>query len=384
MRDAVIQLLDLADIQVGGTRPWDIQVHDPAWYQRVWRDRNLGLGESYMEGWWDCPQLDTFFHRLLASGAEERMKVTPRLALRTLWHRLFNFQTRIRARQVAVRHYNLGNDLYRAMLDPTLTYSCGYWQRAATLEQAQLDKMALICGKLGLRPGMRLLDIGCGWGALARYAAERHGVQVLGLTLSKPQQEVAQAECAGLPVEIRLQDYRDLQAPPFDRVVSVGMFEHVGHKNHRVFMEQVDRHLTGDGIALLHTIGGNVTRPAGDPWISRYIFPNGEIPSASQISRALEGLFVMEDWHNFGADYDRTLMAWHRNFTGHWPALQGSFNARFRRMWDYYLLSCAGAFRARSIQLWQIVLSKRGIPGGLRVRGLAARESRLEEERAGA
>ncbi len=339
-----------------------------------------------MEGWWDCPQLDMFFHRLLASGAEERLKVTPRLVLRTLWHRLYNFQTRIRARQVAVRHYNLGNDLYRAMLDPTLTYSCGYWQRAGTLEQAQLDKMALICGKLGLRPGMRLLDIGCGWGALARYAAERHGVQVLGLTLSEPQQEVAQAECAGLPVEIRVQDYRDLHEQPFDRVVSVGMFEHVGHKNYRVFMEQVGRHLAGDGIALLHTIGGNLTRPAGDPWITRYIFPNGEIPSAAQISRALEGRFVMEDWHNFGADYDRTLMAWHRNFAEHWPALQGSFSARFRRMWDYYLLSCAGAFRARAIQLWQIALSQRGIPGGLRTRDLAEadRESRLEGERAGA
>ena len=375
MRDAVEQLLDLAGIQVGGTRPWDIQVRNPGWYRRVWRDRNLGLGESYVEGWWDCPQLDAFFHRLLASGAEERMKVTLRLALRTLGHRLVNFQTRVRARQVAYRHYDLGNDLYRAMLDPTMTYSCGYWKRASTLEQAQLDKMALVCGKLDLRPGMRLLDIGCGWGALARYAAERHGAQVLGLTLSRPQQEAAQAACAGLPVEIRLQDYRDLQAPPFDRVVSVGMFEHVGHKNHRTFMAQVDRHLAGDGIALLHTIGGNLTRPAGDPWITRYIFPNGEIPSAAQISRALEGRFVMEDWHNFGADYDRTLMAWHRNFTGAWPALQAAFDPTFRRMWDYYLLSCAGAFRARAVQLWQIVLSRRGVPGGLRARDLAGADA---------
>jgi cyclopropane-fatty-acyl-phospholipid synthase len=269
---------------------------------------------------------------------------------------------------VAHHHYDLGNDLYQAMLDPAMNYSCAYWKGAQTLAEAQLNKLELVCRKLMLGPGMRLLDIGCGWGALARHAAERFGTTVVGLTLSRPQKDYAEAACVGLPVEIRLQDYRDLEAQAFDRVVSVGMFEHVGHKNHRTFMDVVERHLTEDGVFLLHTIGGNLTRPAGDPWITKYIFPNGEIPSAAQITRALEGRFVIEDWHNLGPDYDRTLLAWHRNFTDHWAELKGRFNERFRRMWDYYLLSCAGAFRARDIQLWQIVMSKRGIPGGLPVR----------------
>jgi cyclopropane-fatty-acyl-phospholipid synthase len=368
MREIVEKLLELAGIEVGGSRPWDIVVHNSAWYQRVWRDRNLGLGESYMDGWWDCPQLDAFFARLLSSGAEARLDVTLKLALRVLWHRLFNFQSRLRAWQVAHHHYDLGNDLYQAMLDPAMNYSCAYWKGAQTLAEAQLNKLELVCRKLMLGPGMRLLDIGCGWGALARHAAERFGTTVVGLTLSRPQKDYAEAACVGLPVEIRLQDYRDLEAQAFDRVVSVGMFEHVGHKNHRTFMDVVERHLTEDGVFLLHTIGGNLTRPAGDPWITKYIFPNGEIPSAAQITRALEGRFVIEDWHNLGPDYDRTLLAWHRNFTDHWAELKGRFNERFRRMWDYYLLSCAGAFRARDIQLWQIVMSKRGIPGGLPVR----------------
>jgi len=372
MRDVVEKLLELAGIQVGGSRPWDIAVHNPAWYGRVLRERSLGLGESYMEGWWDCPSLDSFFHRLLGSGAEGRLQVTFRMALRTLQHRLLNFQTRIRAWKVAYHHYDLGNDLYRAMLDPAMNYSCAYWKGARTLAEAQANKLELTCRKLMLEPGMRLLDIGCGWGALARHAAERYGARVVGLTLSRPQKDHAEAVCAGLPVEIRLQDYRDLEDGVFDRVVSVGMFEHVGHKNYRTFMDVVRRHLAPDGVLLLHTIGGNVTRPGGDPWLAKYIFPNGELPSADQICRAAEGRFVLEDWHAFGPDYDRTALAWHRNFIDHWPELEHRFDPAFRRMWEYYLLSCAGAFRAREIQLWQVALSPHGIPGGLPVRDLEA------------
>jgi cyclopropane-fatty-acyl-phospholipid synthase len=370
MRDTVESLLAAADIQVGGSRPWDISVHHPGWYQRVWDGWNLGLGESYMDGWWDCPQLDAFFARLLGSGAEERLKVTPALALRTLIHRLFNFQTLVRAKEVAFRHYDLGNDLFQAMLDPTMTYSCGYWRGAETLEQAQRNKMDLVCAKLMLEPGMRLLDIGCGWGALARHAAERYGAQVVGVTLSEPQRQYAEAACRGLPVSFRLQDYRSMPPEPFDRIVSIGMFEHVGHRNHAVFMDVVHRHLARDGVFLLHTIGGGVASAAGDPWIAKYIFPNGEVPSVAQVSRVMQGRFVMEDWHNFGADYDPTLMAWYRNFAGHWAELQDRLDHRFFRMWRYYLLSCAGAFRARSVQLWQIVLSKAGVTGGFRVRDL--------------
>lgn len=377
MREAVETLLDLAGIEVGGSQPWDIAVHHPDFYRRVLAHRNLGLGEAYMDGWWDCPRLDMFFARLLQAEVEGRLSVTLPMAFRTLFHRAVNHQTRTRAREVVHRHYDLGNDLYQAMLGPSMTYSCGYWRVARTLEEAQRDKLELICRKLMLKPGMRVLDIGCGWGTLALHAARHHGVEVVGITLSEPQRQFAEAACQGLPVTFRLQDYRDLPTDSFDRIVSVGMFEHVGHRNHPTFMKAVRTHLAGDGLALVHTIGGNRTQAGGDPWIHRYIFPNGEIPSALQIARSVEGRFVLEDWHNFGADYDRTLMAWHANFLKHWPKLEPTYGQRFFRMWTYYLLSCAGAFRARNLQLWQVVLSPQGLPGGFPIRDL--REKSEEE-----
>jgi cyclopropane-fatty-acyl-phospholipid synthase len=379
MREAVEQLLGLAGIEIGGTDPWDLSVHNPEFYREAWMRRNLGMGEAYMDGWWDCPQLDAFFARLLRAGVEERLKVTAGMVFRTLARRAFNFQGVRRSRQVAFRHYDLGNDLYQAMLDPTLNYSCGYWKHARTLEEAQRDKMELVCAKLMLKPGMRVLDIGCGWGALAIHAARHHGVKVVGITLSEPQRQFAEAAGRGLPVSFRLQDYRRMPAETFDRVVSIGMFEHVGRKNHGAFLDLVAGHLAEDGLFLLHTIGGNSSRAGCDPWINKYIFPNGELPSAAQIGRAMEGRFVMEDWHNFGADYDRTLMAWHRNFQEHWAELQDRFDQRFFRMWSYYLLSCAGAFRARDLQLWQIVMSRTGVPGGFRIRDLQEAGREAEE-----
>ena len=370
MRDAVEQILGLAGIEASGCQPWDITVHNPEFYRQTWMRRNLGMGEAYMDGWWDCPQLDAFFFRLLRARVEERLKLSPEIMARTVLQRLINFQSLRRAKEVAIRHYNLGNDLYQAMLDPTLNYSCGYWKGARTLAQAQWNKMQLVCAKLMLKPGMRLLDIGCGWGALAIHAARHYGAEVVGITLSEPQRQFAEDAGRGLPVSFRLQDYRHLDDQPFDRVVSIGMFEHVGRKNHGTFLDVVRRMLAEDGIFLLHTIGGEGAQGGCDPWINKYIFPNGELPSLTQISAALRGRFVMEDWHNFGADYDKTLMAWHANFSAHWPTLQQRFDQRFFRMWSYYLLSCAGAFRARDLQLWQIVLSRRGIQGGFRVRDL--------------
>ena len=212
---------------------------------------------------------------------------------------------------------------------------------------------------------MRLLDIGCGWGSLMGYAAAHYGVACVGVTVSREQVEWARQRYAGLPVEFRLQDYREVDER-FDRIASVGMFEHVGHKNYRVFMSAVLRCLQPDGLFLLHTIGKNTRRGAIDPWVDRDIFPNGELPSVGQIGDALDDLFVVEDLHNFGADYDRTLMAWHANFEAAWPQFSERLGERFRRMWRYYLLSSAGAFRARDIQLWQWVLSPRGVEGGYR------------------
>ncbi|CZU44228.1 cyclopropane-fatty-acyl-phospholipid synthase [Enterobacter hormaechei] len=246
-----------------------------------------------------------------------------------------------------------------------MQYSCGYWKKATTLEEAQQDKLQLICDKLQLQPGMRVLDIGCGWGGLAWFMAKNYGVSVVGVTISAEQQKMAQERCLGLDVDIRLQDYRDLNEQ-FDRIVSVGMFEHVGPKNYKTYFEVADRNLKPDGIFLLHTIGSKRTDNNVDPWINKYIFPNGCLPSVRHIANASEPHFIVEDWHNFGADYDTTLMAWHERFQAAWPEIADNYSERFKRMFSYYLNACAGAFRARDIQLWQVVFS-RGIEHGLRV-----------------
>ena len=361
----VQELLQTADIEVNGSHPWDIQVSNPAFFRRVLQEGSLGLGESYMDGWWQCERLDMFFHRVLKYQLDKQIPHHFRDTLRVMAARLTNLQSRRRAWIVGKEHYDLGNDLFSLMLDSHMQYSCAYWKEATTLEEAQTAKLRMICDKLQLQPGMSLLDIGCGWGGLAEFAARHYGVSVYGVTISAEQQKLAQQRCAGLDVNIVLQDYRDLEQK-FDRIVSVGMFEHVGPKNYATYFEVVNRNLKPDGLFLLHTIGALKTDMAVDPWINKYIFPNGCLPSARHISDASEPWFVMEDWHNFGADYDTTLMAWHQRFLAGWPQLAQNYGERFKRMFSYYLNACAGAFRARDIQLWQVVFSH-GVEGGLRV-----------------
>ncbi|RQH00144.1 cyclopropane fatty acyl phospholipid synthase [Paraburkholderia dinghuensis] len=361
----VASLLAQADVKLDGTRAWDMRVHDARVPERLLALGNLGLGEAYMDGQWDCDRLDEFFARVLRARLDEQIDPA-RLVFHALKARLMNRQTARRAWRVGQQHYDLGNAFYEAMLDRRMTYTCGYWSGGATtLDEAQEAKLDLICRKLGLEPGMRLLDIGCGWGSLMRFAAERYGVSCVGVTVSKEQAALGAERCKGLPVEFRLQDYRALDER-FDRVASVGMFEHVGSKNHRTYMEVAHRCLADGGLFLLHTIGKNRRDTTPDPWIDKYIFPNGELPAISQIADASGGLFVAEDLHNFGADYDRTLMAWHANFEAAWPHFEAQLGQRFYRMWRYYLLSCAGAFRVRDIQLWQWVFSKKGLLGGYR------------------
>jgi cyclopropane-fatty-acyl-phospholipid synthase len=317
-----------------------------------------------MDGWWECDRLDQFFEKVLSAELERKLR--PGSLLRhVLRARLFNLQHPRRAFEIGKHHYDIGNDLYSRMLDARMTYSCGYWAEATTLDEAQEAKLDLICRKLQLRPGHRVLDIGCGWGGAAAFAAERYGVEAVGVTVSEEQVRHAREVYRDLPVEFRLQDYRELNEK-FDRVFSIGMFEHVGYKNYRTFFDVVRRCLKPEGLMVLHTIGSNRSTTRTDPWISKYIFPNSMLPSAAQITEAFEQRFVLEDWHSFGADYDRTLMAWHENFERAWPHLAQSYEERFYRMWRYYLLSCAGSFRARKNQLWQIVLSPHGVPGGYR------------------
>ncbi|HGM9011765.1 TPA: cyclopropane fatty acyl phospholipid synthase [Pseudomonas aeruginosa] len=355
-------LLNQAGLSLEGQAHWDMRLNNPDVPQRALAEGNLGLGEAYMGGDWDCDQLDEFFSRLLRSGVADRVSPAA-LIFHALQARLLNRQAGRRAWDVGTRHYDLGNDFYAAMLDPLMTYTCGYWKDAENLAQAQEAKLDLICRKLNLQPGMRVLDIGCGWGSFMAYAAKHYGVECVGVTISREQCEWAKTRHAGLPLEFRLQDYRELDER-FERIVSIGMFEHVGRKNHRVYMETVARCLDDEGLFLLHTIGKNNRHSTPDRWIDKYIFPNGDLPSIGQIGDAVDGLFVVEDLHNFGADYDKTLMAWHRHFEEAWPRFAVELGERFRRMWRYYLLSCAGAFRARDIQLWQWVLAKQGVIGG--------------------
>jgi cyclopropane-fatty-acyl-phospholipid synthase len=373
-RQRVLDLLHAADVRpdatrAGGPAPWDPRIHDERFYRRVLAQGSLGLGEAYMEGWWDVDDLDGMLARLLRAGADEQVH-----GLGALWDgmraRVANLQSEARSFEVGQRHYDLGNDLYRAMLGRRLVYSCAYWREADDLDTAQEAKLDLVCRKLGLRAGMRVLDIGCGWGEGLKFAAQRYGVGGLGVTVSREQADYARALCAGLPVEIRLQDYRELDVSEdgFDRVFSVGMFEHVGVKNYGTFFDVALRCLArgahDGGLLLLQTIGGRRSVDHTDPWIARYIFPNSMLPSARQIADAVEGRFVIEDWHNFGADYDRTLQAWRANIEAHWDSLPPRYDERFRRMWRFYLAASMASFRARKIQLWQLVLSPRGVPGG--------------------
>ncbi|MBG0787571.1 MAG: cyclopropane fatty acyl phospholipid synthase [Anaerolineaceae bacterium] len=357
----VRDLLQTADIQANGDRPWDIQVRDDRLYDRILRDASLGLGEAYMDGWWDCQAIDQFIDRVLRADLRTKVEQNLRLVFQVARAKLTNRQSRQRAYEVGEQHYDLGNDLYRAMLDKRLNYTCAYWRDADNLDDAQEAKLELVCRKIGAHPGMRILELGCGWGSFAKYAAEKHGCQVLGVTISKEQVVLGNELCQGLPVELRLQDYREVTGE-YDAVISIGVMEHVGYKNYHTYMDVVERTLKPGGVAFIHTIGGNHSITTGDPWTDKYIFPNGMLPSITQLGKAMEDRFVMEDWHNFGPYYDQTLMAWHANFEAAWPKLKEKYGERFRRMWTYYLLSSAGGFRSRSTQLWQIVMTRPGTP----------------------
>lgn len=356
-KDITKKILALADVRLDGARPWDLTVFNEDFYARLLRLGSLGLGESYMDGWWDCYALDEFFCRILSAGLERDRAHIWRFAWRYLLASAFNLQTRTRARQVADQHYDLGNQLYLHMLDRRMVYTCARWDHASRLDEAQEVKLDFVCQKLGLRPGMHLLDIGCGWGSLARFAAQNYGVRVTGVTLSREQLLLGQEMCAHLPIELRLQDYRDLRGT-FDHIASLGMFEHVGYKNYRMFFEVAHRSLNPGGLFFLSTIGSTRSVRMTDPWIEKYIFPNSHLPSPLQISRAIEGLFAIEDWENWRSDYDRTVMAWFQNFDKNWDKLKSQYDARFYRMWKYYLMVAAASFRSRKTQVWQILLSR--------------------------
>lgn len=358
-------LLGEAGIALNGPDPWDIQVHRPELYARVLAEGSLGFGEAYMDGWWDCDQLDAFFHRAAAARLGQRLKLTPGLAWLWLASAISNRQRKSRVWRAADVHYDLDVAVFEATFDRRLTGSCGYWAEADDLDGAQEAKLDLVCRKIGLKPGQHVWDVGCGWGAFMGFAAERYSVSCVGVTISEEQARYGRARYAGLPIEFQVMDYREFRGEA-DHVVSMGMFEHVGSKNYRTYFETARRALRPGGLFLLHTILANERWPAIDPWLDKYIFPGGVLPTVGQIGQAVEGLFVVEDVENFGADYDRTLMAWRARFRSNWPALQDKYGERFCRMWDYYLCCCAGGFRSRGISVGHFLLSPKGVPGGWR------------------
>ncbi len=361
-------LLGLADVKVNGDRPWDIQIKDQRFFARVLKDASLGLGESFMDGWWTCLALDELICRLLRADLESKVKKNGLLVAKLVWSKLVNQQTKSRAKEVAEVHYNLDNELYGLMLGKTMSYTCAYFKNTESLDVAQDQKHDLICRKLDLKPGDTVLEMGCGWGGFAEYAARNYGCKLVSVNISTEQVAYAKERCKGLDVTFHLCDYRDHniynpQGIQFDKAVSIGMCEHVGYKNYDAWLELVNKQLKPGGLFLLHTIGGNVSTTTCEPWTQKYIFPNGMLPSVTQLAQAMEGVFVMEDWHNFGPYYDKTLMGWYDNFIANWDKLKHRYDERFYRMWTYYLLSCAGMFRARDAGLWQIVMSKGARPG---------------------
>ncbi len=356
-KKTIEDILAIAGVTINGKNPWDIQVKNDAFYERILTEGELGMGESYMAGWWDAENIDVLICKILVANLDKKVKLTFSLRSKLAAVRLFNLQSKRRAFIVGKKHYDLGNTLFQNMLDKRMNYSCAYWKNAAGLDEAQENKLDLICRKLYLKPGMKILDLGCGWGAFGKYAAEKYNINVVGITVSKEQVELGRKLCAGLPVQFRLMDYRDM-TEKFDRIVSVGMMEHVGYKNYKTFFKIADKCLIEEGFFLLHTIGSLTSVKSLDAWINKYIFPNAMLPSLAQLAYASEGLFAIEDVHNFGKYYDETLMAWYENFKINWSKLEKNYNAQFFRMWKYYLLSCAASFRSGKNQLYQIVLSK--------------------------
>ncbi len=362
-KDIVEKFLNIAGITINGDKPWDIKINNENFYKRIIHDGELGLGESYMDGWWDSPNPDQMLTRLLRANIQDKVKENFSTVLWVLFSKIFNYQSYGRAKIVGKKHYDIGNKLYQLMLDKRMNYSCAYWKDAENLDKAQENKLDMICKKLQLEEGMEVLDLGCGWGAFGKFAYEKYGVKTTGITISKQQKILGEELCKDIPVTFHLTDYRKIKGK-YDRIVSVGMMEHVGYKNYKSYFNAINNNLKDNGIALIQTIGSNRSVTTTSAWFDKYIFPNGMLPSIKQIGGATEKQFVIEDWHNFGHYYDYTLLEWFKNFTNNWDKLKSDYDDRFFRMWTYYLLSSAASFRSRYNQLWQIVITKKGIQGG--------------------
>jgi len=371
-RRIITGVLEQADIRVGGDRPWDLRIHHDRFFPRAMRG-TLGVGESYMDGDWDAGSLIEFFRKTMDAGLQMHPLLRINRVAKEVHARFRNLQTRRRSRAVAEEHYDLDHRMYAQFLGPWNQYTCCFFDGTDDLEEAELCKLEMICDKLEIESGDRVLDIGCGWGGFAKYAASTRGCSVVGISLSDEQIEYARDYTEGLPVEIHRMDYRDLPESPlgtFDKVLICGMIEHVGYRNYRQLMKVVHTVLAQDGLFLLHTIGNRHNTAVVEPWIEKYIFRNSMAPSMQQLTRAAADLFVIEDWENYGHYYVPTLQAWHDNFNRNWDrirALDGPrpFDERFRRMWNFYLMSSRAAFEVEDLHLWHLVMTRYGSGRGV-------------------
>jgi len=355
--------LTRAGVTVNGPNPWDIRVLDNRLFRRVVGTRELGFGDSYVEGWWECDRIDELVTRILRTGIKRILP--PGISGLTLAARsvITNTQGSERAGDNATAHYGQHDALLRLILGEPLVYSCADWRDATDLADAQHAKIDRLASKLQLRPGMRVLDIGCGWGATADYLSTRHGVIVVGITPVAAQATHAARHHRHSDVSFVTTDFSNFTSPkPFDRIYSVGMVEHVGPKNLKPFFRHCQDLLVDDGIMFHQTIGRRTPRASTDAWIDRRIFPGGAIPSVQQLSRAWSAGWVLEDFENLGPDYDRTLMAWLGLLEGKKDQVLDQFGEEMYRTFRFYFQYCAGAFRARELQLWQLVLTKHPAP----------------------
>jgi len=367
LKRLVTTTLARGGIDLDGGEAWDIRVNNERFYRRAARGA-VGLGEAYMDGDWDVESLDAFFDKVITSDLAGSAIAKVNRAFLVMKARFGNLQNRKRARAVAEEHYDLDHRMYALFLGPYNQYTCCFFRDTDDLAEAEVQKLEMICDKLEIKSSDKVLDIGCGWGGFAKYAAETRGCKVTGVTLSTEQANYARDFTTGLPVEIVVSDYRDLPTRlgrRFDKILICGMIEHVGYRNYRTLMKVVSGLLEDDGLFLLHTIGNSDETVIADPWIEKYIFRNSMIPSMKQLVDSFRKLFVVHDWENYGHYYSSTLMAWQRNFERNWAAIRAlkskhPFDERFRRMWNYYLMASKAAFDAESLLLWQIVMTKSG------------------------
>jgi cyclopropane-fatty-acyl-phospholipid synthase len=356
-------LLLKAGITIGGNKPYDIHVHNEAFYDLVMTSGSLGLGESYIEKYWDCAQIDEFINRIIRADLSSEVGKDFKSLARIILAKVKNYQKASQSASDISEHYDIGDGWYESFLDNRMVYTCGYWKNATNLDEAQEAKLNLSCRKEKIEDGMHILDIGSGWGSYAKYVLENFkNVTVTGISNCKTHVQYATNTCKAYKnrVEFQLHDWGKI-AGKYDAIASFGMFEHVGPKNYRRFMKKVYNSLSSDeSLFLLHCISSNTATTSTDPYIQKRIFPGTVIPSVAGISKATDGLLKLEDWHLFGQDYDTTLMAWHNNFVKNFPELFkiGKFNERNFRKQVYYFCMCAGSFRANKNDLSQIVFSK--------------------------